>query len=229
MFLAFLHNLDLALFEAWNGSNSMLLDRLMLDVTTWWVWIPLYLSIVYIIMRNNDTIIRMSLAIGMALMCIAFTEIAADVIIKPLVERIRPCNDLTIKALLVNGYKAEGYSFISAHAANTCGFFVYFSLLLRNKAITYSLLSWTLLSCFSRIYLGVHYPSDVFCGMLTGALIGWGVYCLWRYFIRQAVGNLRFISKNITSSGYAVTDLDKVITVLLLTYVMIIIHSIVAA
>lgn len=229
MILEFLQSIDLAWFEAWNGSSSMFMDRLMLDVTMWWMWIPLYVSLVCVIVQNNDTFVRMSLAIGLALLCFMLTELTADVIIKPLVGRIRPCNDPTVHALLSHGYIVKGYSFISAHAANTCGLFVFISLLIRNKTMTYSLLSWALLSCFSRIYLGVHYPGDVLCGMLLGALIGWGMYRLWQYFIKQAVGNLRYVSKNITPSGYSISNLDQVVTVLCLTYVGIIIHTVIAA
>ena len=228
--IGWLIGIDRALFQWLNGSDSLLIDRLMLDITTWWVWIPLYLMHIILILKNNETVQRMSFAIGCALLCFLLTEISADLIIKPLVGRMRPFHDASLHTALADGYKASGYSFVSAHAANMFGLFVYIALLIRSRVLTTALLVWSLFACYSRIYLGVHYPADVFCGMLLGALVGWSCYRLnCRSQKRQVYRHTRFVSSNLTSSGYATDDIDRVISILLLSVVAILVHTVITA
>ena len=221
--------IDRMWFEAWNGSSSLLMDRLMLDVTTWWVWIPLYLALIMLIIQNNETIHGIGIIIGTALLCFAMTEISADVIIKPLVGRLRPCQDPAVDAIIVNGYRPTGFSFLSAHAANTFGIFVFISQLIKSRSLTFSLLSWTLINCLSRIYLGAHYPFDVLCGIACGALMGWISYQILQQAMKHIIPRTRYVSHTVTSSGYASADVNKVIAILMLTYIAIIIHTSITA
>ena len=157
------------------------------------------------------------------------TEISADVIVKPLAGRLRPCQDPSVSAVLVNGYRPTGFSFFSAHAANTFGLFVFFSRLIRSRQLTFCLLSWTLLNALSRIYLGAHYPFDVICGIACGALMGWAAYRILRQAMKHIVPRTRFVSHTVTPSGYATADVNRVIAILMLTYVGIILHTAITA
>ena len=112
-------------------------------------------------------------------------------LIKPLVMRPRPSRpDSGISGFIhtVNNYRGGHYGFVSSHAANTWGVALWFILLVlhRNKcfadapasspvpirpyAIVPMLVAYSLLSCYSRIYLGVHYPGDILGGLLVGTL-----------------------------------------------------------
>ena len=59
---------------------------------------------------------------------------------------------------------------MSSHAANTFGFALLSSLLIRNRNFTVMIVVWSLINCYSRIYLGVHYPFDIAGGLLVGTL-----------------------------------------------------------
>jgi undecaprenyl-diphosphatase len=93
---------------------------------------------------------------------------------------------------LVGGRRGGLYGFISSHAANTFGAFMFVTLYLRRfikrrllvVLSSASVFLWAFLSSYSRIYLGLHYPGDILFGSLSGLLIGWLVF---RLFIR--VGN----------------------------------------
>lgn len=220
--------MDKTIFHVLNGSESLVLDHIMLDITTWWVWLPLYVMLAILVIKNSETIPRMLFTIGMALLCFAMTEIITDVIVKPWVARVRPCNDPTVHSVLVDGYAPEGFSFFSAHAANICGLVTYICLLVRSKSMSIFLCIWALLSCFSRIYLGVHYPLDVVVGMAVGIVVAILCYRLLKVFEMQASTSNHYVSRKLTRAGYAMSDCDEVICILLFLFVCIAIHSVVA-
>ena len=80
---------------------------------------------------------------------------------------------------VVDGYRGGNYGFFSAHAANTFSLAVFFSLLARNRLLTCFLVGWSLVNCWTRMYLGVHYPGDILAGLLWGALVGVAVYRMY--------------------------------------------------
>ena len=94
---------------------------------------------------------------------------------KPFFHRFRPTHDPDIMYMvdMVNGYRGGWYGFFSSHASNTFGLALFLSLLFRNWRSTLVLLCWASLSSYSRIYLGVHYPGDILCGALLGAVGAW--------------------------------------------------------
>jgi len=100
--------------------------------------------------------------------------------------RFRPCHHPGLKDLL---HLADGcggkFGFVSSHAANTMGLAVLVSLILKNRAITVSMLAFALVNGYSRIYLGKHFVFDVIGGFLLGALIAYGVYRGLHYVIKR--------------------------------------------
>jgi len=69
---------------------------------------------------------------------------------------------------------------VSSHAANSLAAATFIALILRHRAVTLALMAWALLQCYSRVYLGVHYPGDIVGGMLVGIIAGWLV---WRVML----------------------------------------------
>ena len=166
-------------------------------------------------------VIFTSCAIG----CVLLSTIAADFIAKPLVERWRPSSDPLIKYAVdvVDDYRPGKYGFFSAHAANTFSLALYLSLWVKNRLFSFAMISWSLLNCYSRIYLGAHYPSDVVVGLLVGAIIAVLFYLLSRKLFFKISSNFNYISTQYSATGYSVTDIDMVLTVIGFLYILVII------
>lgn len=214
-------SIDVALLHFLNGSDNLLIDQFVWVLTSGLTWIPLYLSLFYIVIRNNETMPQIGLVVMGAVLCVLFADGLADGIIKPLVGRWRPSNDPAIKYTIhiVNGLRCRDFGFCSAHAANTMSIAVFFALLIRSRLMTFTLVGWSLLNCWTRLYLGVHYPSDILAGLALGALIGFLVYLLYRFLYKKISPDIKYISNQYTSTGYDFDDLDIVMGVLSLTLV----------
>ncbi len=114
-------------------------------------------------------------------------------IIKHAVCRFRPTQNPHLANLvhIVNGYRGGRYGFVSSHASNTMACALLFSLLYKNWKATVGLMSWVALNCYSRMYLGVHYPSDIIGGLIVGAAMALLVYwVLNRWVLPKVRGNL---------------------------------------
>lgn len=223
----FINNLDLHLLLLINGSDSIFMDGLMKTLTNGFTWIPLYMVLLIMIIKNNETMSQILLTICCALACVAITSSLVDLVIKPVVARPRPYANSMIQGIIriMNGTMQNDFSFVSAHAANTCGLTVFFSLLVRNRTFIISLIIWCLLNCYTRLYLGLHYPSDIVCGLLLGLIIGVSSYIVYRKFYKKISSDMHFISSQYTSSGYAVADINMFMTVVALLLLAIMIYT----
>ena len=165
-----LYAADKTLLMVFNGSHCPFVDRLAVTLTCGYMWIPLYIALLLLVINNHKTVVQISLVIGIALLAIVLSEGMADLIVKPLVARLRPIHDTLMQdcVQVVNNYCAEGYSFFSAHASNTMAVAVFFSLLVKDRLFACILIVWALVNCWTRLYLGVHYPSDIIVGVVWG-------------------------------------------------------------
>lgn len=164
--------LDKQLLLLLNGSDSLFLDTLITVLTNAKTWIPLYLSLFYVVMKSNSSVARILMVVAAAGLCVLLAGTVDDTIVKPLVARWRPARDPEIGLLVdtVNGYRGGRYGFFSAHASNTFSIAVFFSLLMRQRLFTVAMVSWSLVNCWTRLYLGVHYPGDILGGLLVGTM-----------------------------------------------------------
>jgi len=141
-----------------------------------WIW--LYLLLVVLIVnryRNWRFILLILVGFGIA---VGLSDWTCSGLIKPLVARLRPTHEPALDPLhLVLGYTGGRYGFCSSHAANTMAVALLFSLIYKNKLATLCLMVWVALNCYSRMYLGVHYPSDIIVGLMVGTL--WAVLAYW--------------------------------------------------
>ena len=160
-----------------NGHGNEWLDAMMWTISRSTTWIWLYALIVGCVIyrfRNWKTVLLIIAALGIA---VGLSDWICSGVLKPLVCRLRPTHEPSIDPIrLVHGYVGGLYGFCSSHAANTMSVAFLSGLLLRNKYITPFLVLYVVLNCYSRMYLGVHYPSDIIAGLLVGALMAAGCY-----------------------------------------------------
>lgn len=216
MTLENLIEIDRNLLMWFNGSDSLFLDRLM-DMLTWgFTWTPLYIALFYLVVKNNETMSQIVLAMGCAALCILLASGVTEGIVKPLVGRPRPAMDPYVKYMIhvVDNHRGSGFSFFSAHAANTMSLAVFFSLLVRNRLFNTVMVLWSLLNCWTRLYLGMHYPSDILCGLLWGAISGIISYWVFYKVYFKVSPKINYISSQYTRTGYAIADIDVVMLVM---------------
>lgn len=144
-------------------------------------WAPLYIFIVAFCIKQYQK--RGYYIIGMLLVTFAMGDIIASRIIKPLVGRIRPCNEISLAHEIIHRVPCgSGYSFPSSHATNHFAIAIFLILLFYKqwKPILPIGLAWAFIISFAQIYVGVHYPTDTLCGALLGLCIGGFTFYLYQ-------------------------------------------------
>lgn len=222
----------IALDKQWllavNGSDSLYLDRVARILTTALTWLPLYLSLFYVVLRNNDNFRKVLCVLAGAGLCVLLAGTVDDMIVKPTVARWRPTHDPEIGLLvdIVDGYRGGNYGFFSAHASNTFSIAVFFCWLIRSRVLSVAMVIWSLTNCWTRMYLGVHYPGDILVGLTWGFLVGSFAYFLfYRATRRLTSAKNRFVSSKYTSMGYQRADCDIPVAVLVFTLVYALIRA----
>jgi undecaprenyl-diphosphatase len=145
-----------------------------------WTWIPFYACFIFLFLYKRNWKEILSIILATALVIVLCDQITSG-FCKPFFHRFRPTHhpDFQEQVKTVLGYRGGLYGFISGHAANSFGFAVFAARLFKNKLFTCTILLFAFINAYSRIYLGVHFISDVVTGALVGALIGGGVYSLY--------------------------------------------------
>lgn len=212
------YELDLALLHFFNGSQSAIYDQFILTLTNGLTWIPLYIALFIMVLKNNESMSQIFIIVGCCALGVIFSAGLDDLVIKPLVARPRPTQDLLVKYTIDTalGYRESNFSFFSAHAANTFTVAIYMIFLVRNRAFTIAMALWSLFNCYTRLYLGVHYPSDILCGLLFGAVVGSVAYWLHLRLYYKVTPHFRYVSEAYTKTGYSIGDIDMVIATLVL-------------
>lgn len=167
-----------------NGANHPYFDILMSLISGKLTWLPLYLIILFEFYRRHK-FSRQLLAVLVTVGVTFFlTDFCCSHVIRPFFMRLRPvCLENPIHTMVhaVEGYRNKSYGFPSCHASNTFGLATVCWLFLRNRWNTIALFSWATAVCYSRVYIGVHYPGDVLCGAIIGFIIGVCMYYLSRF------------------------------------------------
>lgn len=172
--------LDRELFLYLNNLGSEKYDPLWLFITKQVNWIPFFLLLFYIIWKKIGTKQTLYILFFVAVL-IAFTDQITNVF-KTTFERLRPSNNPNLGSTMRKVLIRNSFSFFSGHAANTMAvaMFLFLNMKRHFKYFGFIFL-WPLIFAYSRIYLGLHYPSDILFGYLFGAINGFLFYKLYLY------------------------------------------------
>lgn len=196
-------HIDTEMLLAINGWHAPWADTLMWIISAKATWIPLYALLIGLLvwryrkpamtgvkwLQRVPACVVMIVVIAMA---VGAADFIASGILKDLVARPRPTRVPELEGVLhlVNGYRSGQYGFVSSHAANTMACGLLFSLIWRNKIATCGLMLWVAANCYSRMYLGVHYPTDIMGGLVVGALVAVGAYHVLRAMKMMPYGDV---------------------------------------
>lgn len=174
-------------FFLWlNQHHSDFLDSFMSTYSDKNTWIFLAIVAAFALLyKVNWRIVLLCIISGLlvGLLCDYF----AAQFIKPFFSRLRPTHHPDFQNLVhvVDGYRGGKFGFISNHASNGFGIAAFVSLLFRNKLLAYTLFSWATITIYSRVYLGVHFVSDVIAGACWGLICGTLSYYVFIYLRRK--------------------------------------------
>jgi undecaprenyl-diphosphatase len=161
------------------------------------IWVPLYLAILIFLGIKYK---RKFLVILLFIILAATLADQISVLFKNNFQRLRPCHEPSLEGLihLVNGECGGKFGFVSSHATNSFNVALISLLFIKKRWYTIGIILWALVVGYSRIYLGVHYPGDVICGSLLGALIGWSIYRLYELTDNKILQHRKFFNPSET-------------------------------
>ena len=175
-----MQSLDASVFLFFNGFHNQFFDSFMSLYSGRFIWIPMYAALLIVMLRRFPLAKVLLLLVGIAATIFIADQLCASVI-RPMFERLRPsnlANPLSEFTHIVNGYRGGPYGFPSCHAANSFGLAAFAAVMLRQRGFTLFIILWALINCYSRIYLGVHYPGDLIVGAAVGTIIGLICYAI---------------------------------------------------
>ena len=163
-------DVDRALFYWINGGlQNGLLDWLIPIITDPYSWGPLmFLFAAALILMDPK---KGVMVIVLSVAAVALSDMITHQVFKAYFERVRPCGSLPDVHLLVGC--TNSYSLPSSHVVNSFTLSVVMSWHYRKLMIP--IMACALLVAFSRIYVGVHFPTDVLAGMIIGIGFGLGI------------------------------------------------------
>lgn len=206
----YLNDIDSDALLAVNGLHDVFQDAFWWMLTAKWSSLLLVLGLAWVLMHQNRR--HALLLLGMLALTVLVADQVSSGLIKHLVERLRPTHDPSLENAVhvINGYRGGLYGFVSSHAANFFAVSTLVALVMRHRVVTLGLFTWAVLQCYSRVYLGVHYPGDILGGIVVGVLAGLLIWLLMRWIERRwhiPHGLYTRVDANIIAGSVAVTIL----------------------
>ncbi|PID68725.1 MAG: phosphatase PAP2 family protein [Flavobacteriales bacterium] len=167
-----------------NSLGNSYWDGFWLFVTNQFYWSPVFLLILYLIFKHYGV----KKGIAFILITAALVTFSDQFVnfTKNYFQRLRPNNDPVLSEIIRLTKRPGSYSFLSGHSTTSFAATTFIILTLRRhtKYIWFFIL-WPIVFAYSRIYLGVHYPLDIFVGMIVGILIGLLFYRLSLWILKR--------------------------------------------
>ena len=164
----YLINIDSDLLLWINGAHNAFFDAFMMLFTNKFIWVPMYLALAYLLFRNMSLKQAVMCLVAIALL-VVITDQMSSSLIRYAVGRLRPANlenPISDMVHIVDGYRGGRYGFPSP--------------------IPVFVMVWAIFNSYSRIYLGVHYPGDILCGVLVGLLAATLVWFIYKKLTNQS-------------------------------------------
>lgn len=178
-------SLDERCFLAINGWHTLTMDFAMKLISSVSFWIPLYVLLIFLYYRRYNWKKTLIWLIFIAL-CVFLCDRVSAGLLRPFFGRLRPSNlnnPISDMVYVLNGKRGGAYSFPSSHATNMAGITMFWFLTYGRGTITWCLIPWTLVVCYSRMYLGLHYPCDLLCGIVLGIFFAFSVSLVYNFII----------------------------------------------
>lgn len=193
----YLIDIDTQIFLLIHNCRSAFLDSFMYIFSGRLTWAPMYAAILFFLIRDFGWKKAFVFTIAIVLTITLADQVCAT-FIRPHCARLRPsnlANPLSAMVTIINNHRGGSYGFPSCHAANTFALAAIVALIARHKALTAFLFIWALITCWSRVYLGVHYPGDLLVGAIIGTLCGILLYYIAAWVIS------RIMHSSVTTCG----------------------------
>ncbi len=202
------------LFFYINGSYTYFTDCVMWLFSGGVIWIPIAIFLLTVIIYKKKWRVWLPILITIAILFICCDQFSSA-ICKPFFARLRPTHYPGIEEYVrtLYGYSGGKYGFISGHATNSFGFATLTTLLFRYRYYSIIIYIWASILSYSRIYLGVHFVSDVLAGAVAGSIIGVLVYLLYHF------SQKRILRDNFSAQPYSTPQI-KLITLVLASYIL---------
>lgn len=170
-----LKSIDESLFLFLNAHHNSFFDPLMWLFSEKFYWIPLYAWFLWLLYKRYPKQ-YWTVIVTVVLMIVVSDQLCN--LAKNNVMRLRPSQEPHLYSVvhILNNYRGGMYGFYSGHAANAFAVALFMITIVAkdNKYIIAVSLTYAILTAYSRIYLGVHYPGDVLTGAIIGSLLGTG-------------------------------------------------------
>jgi undecaprenyl-diphosphatase len=181
--------LDLDILFFFNRTLAALwLDPIMIYVTNVGHWVPFYLLAgIFLIWKYKWKGVRMVVAV---IVLAGVADLLTNRILKEIIARPRPCSLISDPSGLYSWIRTpdgirNGFGFPSSHAVNNFAGVMFFIFLFPKNRKLFWLLVPAMIPPISRMYLGLHYPSDIVGGIMIGSAIGWGFAIIYHKFERK--------------------------------------------
>ena len=193
----FITKIDIAILNLIQNLKSPLMDKMMTTITALGNMGIFWMLLIFILLTTKEYRKMAKLMI----ICLLVNTIIVNLILKPAVGRIRPFEIVDGIKLLV--LKPQDPSFPSGHSAISFCMLTVILLFSKSKPLKIITSVLAVLIAFSRLYLYVHFPSDVFCGIIIGIFTA--ILTLKFYFSNTGLK----LRKNLEKLNFDFKDLRK--------------------
>jgi undecaprenyl-diphosphatase len=191
--IEWLEHLDQQILIFINGMHTPFFDDLMWYISSKFLWFPFYIFL-FVLVYIKFSLRKAILFTLFGFAAVGLADFLATFVFKEMIARYRPSHNQNFGHLLNfyefkpgELYKGGQYGFVSGHATNSFVIAMMFIQRLRSsfKWVAPVLLTWAVIVCYSRMYLGVHYLSDIIGGAMLGTFIALIFYRLYTLATRQ--------------------------------------------